>query len=275
MSWHVPHLQRQGTSSIKEYIFMVITSFSTSSYAIHADAFKTSIYILPTKLKMPLILPSLDFTEISLLLLWILQITSQWHENIPYGMLLYLHYSFGQKTLIQSPSVELQSILQHIFLCLYEHTLHQQPDETLFGHFNIALNTAFNQQLSLADEGYESGSDTIDLPTHLWKTPCIHHISSMENISFNPVFTTPCSTLQKPPRPVCRCLSFSSADNYTPDSTPVCSDILDDEEEEDFQMVPLDDEHWISEETPDITYMHSWTWTTAWIMPVPMSSHEL
>ena len=98
------------------------------------------------------------------------------------------------------------------------HTLHQQSDETLFGCFVIALNAAFTQQLSLADEGYESGSDTIDLPNPLWKTPCIHHVSSMENTSFNPVTTTPhstvtitpCSTTQTPPRPVRRCLSFSS-----------------------------------------------------------------
>ena len=47
------------------------------------------------------------------------------------------------------------------------HTLCQQSDETLFGCFVIALNAAFNQQLSLADEGYESASDTIDLPTPL------------------------------------------------------------------------------------------------------------
>ena len=47
------------------------------------------------------------------------------------------------------------------------HTLCQQSDETLFGYFIIALNAAFNQQLLLADEGYESGSDTIDLPTPL------------------------------------------------------------------------------------------------------------
>ena len=61
--------------------------------------------------------------------------------------------------------------------------------------------------------------------------------------------TTTHSTPQTPPRPVCRCLSFSSADNYTPDSTPICSD----EEEEDFQMIPLDDEHWTSKETPERT----------------------
>ena len=81
-------------------------------------------------------------------------------------------------------------------------------------------------------------------------TPCIHHISSREHASFNPVPTTPCSTPQTPPRPVHRYLSYSSAGNYTPDSTPVCSD---DEEEEDFQTVPLDDENWISEITPDRT----------------------
>ena len=95
------------------------------------------------------------------------------------------------------------------------HTLCQQPDETLFGCFIIALNAAFNQQLLLADEGYESGLDTIDLPTPLRKTPHIHHVSSMEHASFNPVPTTPHSTPQTPSRPVCRCLSFSSADNYT------------------------------------------------------------
>ena len=55
----------------------------------------------------------------------------------------------------------------------------QQSNETLFGHLIIALNAAFTQQLLLADEGYESGSDTINLPTPLQKTPCIHHVSSM------------------------------------------------------------------------------------------------
>ena len=52
-----------------------------------------------------------------------------------------------------------------IFYSSMSHTLHQQSDKTLFRCFVIALNAAFDQQLSLADEGYESGSDTIDLPT--------------------------------------------------------------------------------------------------------------
>ena len=126
------------------------------------------------------------------------------------------------------------------------HTLCQQSDKILFGCFVIALNAAFDQQLSLADEGYESGSDTIDLTTPLRKTPRIHHVSSMEHASFDPVPVTLCSTPQTPPRPVCRHLSFSSADSNTPDSTPECSE----DEEEDSQMVPLDDEHWTSKETP-------------------------
>ena len=46
------------------------------------------------------------------------------------------------------------------------HTLHQQSDEILFGLFVITLNAAFDQQQSPADESYESGSDTIDLPLH-------------------------------------------------------------------------------------------------------------
>ena len=105
------------------------------------------------------------------------------------------------------------------------HTLHQQSNEILFGHFIKALNAAFDQQLSLADEGYESGSDTIDLPTPLRKNPCIHQVSSMEHTSFYPAVTTTCSTPQTPPRPVYRHLSFSSADSYTLDSTPECSEL--------------------------------------------------
>ena len=128
------------------------------------------------------------------------------------------------------------------------HTLHQQSDEILFGPFVIVLNAAVDQQLLLADEGYESGSDTIDLPTPLRKTPRIHHVSSMEDASFNPTPVTPRNTPQTPPRWVYRWLSFSSADNNTPASTPGCS-----EKEEDFQMEPLDDELWTSEEIPERT----------------------
>ena len=125
------------------------------------------------------------------------------------------------------------------------------------------------QQLTLADEGYESGSDTIDLPTPLRKTPHIHHISSMEHASFDPPPTTPCSTPQTPPRPMHIHLSFSARDSYMPDSTPECSKSSEDEEE-DFQMVPLDDEYWTSEEAPERTFCIHEHASTTWIMPIPM-----
>ena len=77
------------------------------------------------------------------------------------------------------------------FWTLMSHTLCQLPEDVLCGCFVIAFNVAFTQQLSLADEGYESGSNMADLPTPLQKTPCIHHMSSIEHASFDPAHTTP------------------------------------------------------------------------------------
>ena len=157
------------------------------------------------------------------------------------------------------------------------HTLCHLPEDVLFGCFVIALNAAFTQQLSLADEGYKSGSDTVDLPTPLRKTPHIYHMSSIEHASFNPVHTaphntvtiTPFSSPQTPTRPVCCHLSFNSDSDQDPDSTPVYSDSSDgdqdpdstpvypdspDDEEEDFPTVPLDDEHWTLEIVPERTF---------------------
>ena len=79
--------------------------------------------------------------------------------------------------------------------------------------FVITLNRTFDWQLLLADEGYESGSDTINLPTLLRKTPRIHHVSSIEHALFNPELVTPWNMPWTPPRPVCRWLSFSSTDD--------------------------------------------------------------
>ena len=231
---------------------MMITSFSTSSYAIHADAFKTSIYIankFENIINTTIIRFYRDFTTTTMDTAdyWLMaREYSIWNAAI--ASLQFWTEDLDPVTLGRAT----ECVYTTFFYSSTSHTLCQQSNETLFGHFVIALNAAFNQQLLLADEGYKSGSDTIDLPTPLQKTPHIHHVSSMEHTSFNPVLTTPHSTPQTPPRPVCRCLSFSSADNYTPDSTPVCSDSSDDEEE-DFQMVPLDDEHWTSEETPERT----------------------
>ena len=80
-----------------------------------------------------------------------------------------------------------ECIYTTFFWTSMSHTLCQLSEDVLFECFVIALNAAFTQQLSLADEGYESGSDTVDLPTPLRKTlpyttclawkmhPSIHH----------------------------------------------------------------------------------------------------
>ena len=85
----------------------------------------------------------------------------------------------------------MEEVYSAFFYSTSSHTLHQQSDEILFGHFMITLNTAFDRQLALADEGYESSSDTINLPTPLRKMPRIHHVSSIKHALFNPDPVTP------------------------------------------------------------------------------------
>ena len=142
------------------------------------------------------------------------------------------------------------------------HTLHQLPDETLFGRFVLALNAAFAQQLLLEDEGYKSGSN-IDIPTPLCHTPCIHHVSSLDHASFNPAHSTPCRPIMpasdpthSPARPVHCHLSFSRDSDQMDTSHSSCDTIPDssDIEDEDFQTVPLDDEHWSTELIPERTF---------------------
>ena len=216
------------------------------------------VYNASKVLKISLILLSLDFTEISPLhtaTISNMDTADYWPMAREYSIWNATIASLQFWTEDLDP-VTLGRATEHVYTTFFyspmSHTLFQQSNETLFRCFVKALNAAFDQKLLLADEGYKSGTDTINLPTPLRKTPHIHHISSMDHTSFNPFLTTPCSTPQTPPRPVHRCLSFSSADSYTPDSTPICSDSSDDEEE-DFQMVPLDGEYWTPDETPERT----------------------
>ena len=99
------------------------------------------------------------------------------------------------------------------------------------------------------------------MPTPLRKTSKIHHVSSIENVSFDPDLVTPCSTVQSHLRLVCRQLTYSFYDNNdtsedtltAPRVTPDAQVYLEEDDKEDFQMVPLNDEHWITEEVPDRT----------------------
>ena len=151
------------------------------------------------------------------------------------------------------------------------HLLHQQPDEVLFSHFVTTLNIAFESNLTLEDEGYESGSENLNIPTPLRRTSRIHHISSGENVSFDPVTPHIMHTNKSHHKAIWCHLTFSSSDeedtlpvnNSLPPNVaplqkphskytiPICDDLDDDKIEEDFQTISFEDDHWTMEEIPD------------------------
>ena len=93
------------------------------------------------------------------------------------------------------------------------HLLCNQPEEVLFSHFVTTLNNTFERELALEDNGNESGNETSNLPTPLRRISRIHHISSNENISFNPSTPHTTATSQSNSKPVHYQLSFSSSDD--------------------------------------------------------------
>ena len=176
----------------------------------------------------------------------------------------------------------LSSTIEQVYNAFFYSTstqlLCQQSDEILFSHFMSTLNATFESKLALEDKGYESSSENFNIPTPLRRTSKINHISSVENASFDPVTPHSTGTSQSHHRSVHRCLtySFSEDDDDTPtnetpspDSTPVqyhidafqqpsskytlnaYVNLQEEEEDEDFETVSLDDEHWDMEEIPD------------------------
>ena len=91
-------------------------------------------------------------------------------------------------------SSAIEQVYNTFFYSTSTHLLHQQSDEMLFSHFMSTLNAAFESKLALEDEGYESGSENFNIPTPFRRASKIHHISSVENASFDPDLGTPCST---------------------------------------------------------------------------------
>ena len=88
----------------------------------------------------------------------------------------------------------------------------------------------------------------------------------MEHASFDLAHTTPChpattpnhGSPRTPPRPVHHHLSFtsdSSENDQNQDISPEHSD-----EEEDFQIVPMDNEHWTTDMVPDRTFCIHENW---------------
>ena len=84
-----------------------------------------------------------------------------------------------------------EQVYNAFFCTTSMHLLCQQSEQILFSGFMTTLNAGFESKLALEDKGYESGSENFNIPTPLRCTPRIHHVSSNDNISFDP--TTPCS----------------------------------------------------------------------------------
>ena len=151
-------------------------------------------------------------------------------------------------------------------------------DEVLFSNFVTTLSAAFESKLALEDEGYESGSENFNIPTPLRRTSRINHVSSDENISSDPATPHSMHTSQSHCKPVWHQLTFSTSDDEDSSAVDIPSpshtaspqrhtdtpqwphskciltiyDDLDvEEEEEDFQTVSLEDDHWHMEEIPD------------------------
>ena len=205
------------------------------------------------------------------------------HRLLTYGLRIFsmeCHSSSLQFWTVDLEAHVLSSAIEQVYNTFFystlTHLLHQQSDEVLFGCFVTRLNAAFESKLTLEDEGYESVSENFNIPTPLRRTSRIHHVSSDENISFDPA--TPCTTCtsQSHHKLVWHRLTFSSSDDddtskvdnplpssivplqnpvdflqqpYTKCTLTICDDLDDDKE--DFQTVSLEDDHWTMEEILD------------------------
>ena len=89
------------------------------------------------------------------------------------------------------------------------------------------LSDAFEWELALENKGYESGSESLNILTPLWRTPHLYHVSASESLSFDPA--TPLTTVHshwahstqwhRSHSSVCQHLMFSNDKSPTPDST--------------------------------------------------------
>ena len=153
----------------------------------------------------------------------------------------------------------------------------------------------FWMETCLEDEGYESGSERLNIPTPLCRAPCLYYISASDNLSFGPTtplrhqtYSTQCpSNLNA----MCHYLMFDDDDDSSIDSSP-----LQGRSEQSSPVEPngspphrwfLPGHHqWSSRRTlpnssirwwcldgrtnPRQTLMHPWTVKTSWLVPLPL-----
>ena len=82
----------------------------------------------------------------------------------------------------------LSNVIEWVYIAFFSsNSSHSISEEVLFIHFMTTLNDTLEQELALEDEGYDSGSESLGIPTPLHRAPHLYHISASENLSFRPV----------------------------------------------------------------------------------------
>ena len=102
------------------------------------------------------------------------------------------------------------------------------PEEALFGHFVTTLNNAFDTELAQEVEGYESGSESFNIPTPPSRVPRVYNFSTMEELFFDPAnfgqsLTTPEHHEEPSPQGDC-CTPTPDTEQYFTDSDNVAWD---------------------------------------------------
>ena len=67
----------------------------------------------------------------------------------------------------QTLSTAIERVYTTVFYSDSAQHLEQEEEEVLFGHFITTLTDAFEQALASEDIGYESGSESMNVPTPL------------------------------------------------------------------------------------------------------------
>ena len=85
------------------------------------------------------------------------------------------------------PSNAIDWVYAALFYSDFTQQMWNLPEETLFGYFVTTLNNAFKTEVTQEDEGYQSGSEKINIPTPLNRALRVYHVLTMEHLSFDPV----------------------------------------------------------------------------------------
>ena len=141
-----------------------------------------------------------------------------------------------------------------------------------FGCIVTTLNDAFECELAQKGERYESGSESMVIPTPLCKAPWLYHVSTQESLSFRPATPRACPSPGSLNTLHChltfeedRDTPYHSMEHHLPDENTLACHLTsmeeEDEDEEDaeehFPTSSLDDDVWMIEPVSErYLYIH-------------------